>query len=330
MCALMVALLDCASSPLLGQSDYFRVIQTLNGPCRVWIPIPGGSNQSDQTYNKCSIAQSPELLAGAPMPPAPFLGDFGGGSLIIVVKPDGTTDPQLTRWSTTSGDSMFIRQAMETFDKWKFKAGIRDGKKVRSGFELDIWTDTRNDTAASRLEWTYRKGWRVYSLIGKWYRTASAPPLTTQQSDSVYVAATRRLRRMQVLVSAPQYDNQRRCIVALGSDSVAQSHLASLVRPLLPSSDQAGPTPPAGCEHSVNDLRLVFPPVVTTENGRVVVAPSGDYLPHYPPGFDGRCRPHLQGLHSCISARINTRGMANRHFSRCTHSAAKAAIDCTY
>jgi hypothetical protein len=44
----------------------------------------------------------------------------------------------------------------------------------------------------------------------------------------------------------------------------------------------------SGCERSSNARRLVLPAAHVTEDGRVVMNVSGDYLPHWPAGLDGR------------------------------------------
>lgn len=281
-----------AASPGLAQSP-FDSIDTPHGRCGLWAAIPGGGDlRRDAAYNRCALDRAPTLLDGVPMPPAPRYG-AAIGQFTIIVNPDGTVDPRLTRAWTSGTDTVFHRQALETIRRWRFEPGLRGGTPVRSGFMLHIKSGPRNDTLPSRLEWTYRRGLEEDTLFGTWTTEAPLPPFAPEQVDSIYMAMLRRLVKMKVIVPDVL---DRRCLVLESGDSAAHARLTWRAYGVLYSSDvyssdlRSHPSAlaPYGCERSTDAARIVLPRVHRTENGRVVLYPSGDWLPDWPPGFEGR------------------------------------------
>lgn len=275
------------ASPGLAQNP-FDSIDTPRGKCRLWAPIPGGSDpRRDAAYDRCALDRAPTLLDGAPMPPAPRCG-AALGDFTVILDPDGTVDPRLTRAWTRGTDTVSHRQALETIRRWRFEPGMRGGTPVRSGFVLRVASGPRNDTLPSRPEWTYRQGLDEDTLFGTWTTEAPPPPFPPERVDSIYMAVLRRLVRMKVIVPGPL---ERYCLVLESGDSATHARCTSRAYGVLYPSDLRHPPAalaPYGCERSTDAARIVLPRVHRTENDRVVLYPSGDRLPDWPPGFEGR------------------------------------------
>ena len=285
-CVLVSSLLTasvCLPTRLAGQTSPYDSIPSAHGICRVWAGIPGFSSSSDSSYSRCALDRSPVLLPGAPMPTPPLVSLKVDGRLAVIVNADGTVDSRLTRMWESEGDNEFDRRALETIARWRFEPGSRRGTPVRSGFNLEFVTTTRNDTLPARLKWTYRRGQNTDTLTGTWVHEAPLPPFAPERLDSLYLALLRRLVRMQVVFPRP---GQSYCLVLSSGDSAAQARLSRLAHAIL--SPGAGPPASYGCERTPGTRRIVLPRVYRTENGRAVLRPSGDYLGNWPPGFDGR------------------------------------------
>lgn len=275
----------CAPAALVPQS-VFDSIETAYGMCRVWAPIPGGSSfPKDASYSRCALDRGPLLLAGEPMPPPPRYGRYAGGSFMVVVNANGTVDSQLTRAWTRGMDTAFHRRALETIRQWRFEPGSRQGETVRSGFTLQLKSNGRNDTLPARLEWSYKPGLNADTLAGTWVAEAPLPPFARGQIDSVYVAMLRRLVKMQVILPGP---GNSYCLVHENGDSTAHARLSQLAEGIVHAERRWGALAAYGCEALPGMLRIVLPRVHRAESGRAVLQPSGDYLPNWPPGFDGR------------------------------------------
>lgn len=263
-------------------------------PCEVRAGIPGGSDpEEDFAYNRCALDRGPDLLPGQPAIPQPLLGRSAGGSVQIVVEPDGSVDRRLTRPWTASSDTFFNRELLETIRRWHFAPGVKNGQPVRSGFTLYVKSALRNDTLPSVLDWEYRRGFNRDTLFGTWRVTGLPSPFTTPQLDQIYEALFRRLAEMHVVRSDLRASY---CVIPLDADSARRARLARILDDLL----EGGVYRPAnvaqpGCERDVRSLRLVVPPIHRTENQRVVWFPRGDYLSRWPPGLDGRRWPSWQG-----------------------------------
>jgi len=271
---------------LLGQAG-FDSLRTPTGWCHVWQMPPGESEfPRDASYSRCALDQPP-LLRDAPPIPQPVFGRYAAESFLVVVNPDGTANQDLTRDYTMSEDTVFHRRALETLRRWRFRPGIRKGKAVRSAFELRIESDERDDTRPSRLEWHYTTGAGADpdKLIGTWVAEPALPTFSAERVDSIHAAVIHQLVRMRVLQPG---DGRRYCLIMPGRDSAAHEHMVALARRTNPSLASRAALASGGCERVPGILRVALPDGHRTENGRMVVNVSGDYLPHWPSGLDGR------------------------------------------
>ena len=259
-------------------------VRTANGYCHIWQPPPGFSNPPDYSYSRCAVDRPARRLSGPDMP-APTLGTYAGGSLFIAVRPDGTVDSALTRRSTITGDTSFDNHVLETVRQWRYEPALRNGVAVRSGWYLEIRSDSRNDTLPSRLVWRYVQGPTQDTAIGRWVvDTVHPPPVTPTEADSVYAAVFRELIREQVLLRDP---GQRYCVLSTPGDAATAQRAATVARGAVRGS---GPqfTTSAGCERDPAFVRLRMPSVFRSEGDRVVLFPSGDFLPVWPWGLDAK------------------------------------------
>jgi hypothetical protein len=272
-------------TPTLLAQQWYDSVRTAAGWCRVWQAPPGESElPSDASYSRCALDRPP-VLRNAPVVPAPAAEGYAAGSFLMVVNPDGTANENLTRDYTMGPDSAFHRRALETLRRWRFDPGIRKGKAVRSAFELQIESNQRNDTLPARLEWRYAVGTTTDTLRGTWVVEPALPKFSAERVDSIHAAVLRQLGRMRVL----QPGNGRRyCLVMPDGDSAAHARGVALMQRTSPALVLGLALTSAGCERVPGTLRIALHDVHRTENGRTVVYVSGDYLPHWPSGLDGR------------------------------------------
>ena len=255
-------------------------IDTPEGWCRVWVGIPGGSNfETDRTYSRCALDRAPTLLGDMALP-APTWDRRAGGSLLVVVAEDGTVDPRLTRPSIATGDSLYNRELLEAVKRWRFEPGMRGGVAVRSGFRLEIESDLGPDSVPAELEWTRRVGWTADTVQGVWRRLPALDTLGTAEQDDVYGRVLRRLVETQVVLPGSAVY----CLVLESGDESDRARLTEAARAVL--GQVGGFVAGAGCERSVDPLRIVYPAIHHTEGGRVVLWPEGDFLQGWPPGFE--------------------------------------------
>jgi hypothetical protein len=272
------------SATALAAQGVFDSVSTPKGYCHLWQMPPGGSDfPQDASYQRCALDRAP-VLREAPSIPAPRFGRYASGSFLIVVNRDGTVNQHLTRDYTMGDDSVFHRHALETIRRWRFDRGVREGKPVRSAFEIEIVSNERDDTLPSRLEWRYSTGGERDTLSGMWIVEAPLPRFDAGQLDSIHAAVLRRLVRMRVLLPAA---GTPYCVVLPGGDSAARAHVMAMIERAVPALAGVSRAP-FGCERTVGTLRIVLPDVHRTENGRAVVYPSGDHLPNWPPGYEGQ------------------------------------------
>ena len=257
-------------------------VRTANGYCHIWHAPPGFSNPPDLSYSRCALDRPARRLRG-PDIPAPTLGTYAGGSIFIVVRPDGTVDSALTRTSTITSDTSFDNHVLETVRQWRFEPALRRGVPVRAGTYLEFTSTTRDDTVPAHLEWRYVQGHDQDTAVARWVvDTARPPPLTQPDADSVYAGVFRELVRLQVLLA-----NRRYCLVPSSGDALAARRLDSIARTTF---RRGGPvmTTTSGCERDPRFLRLVMPSIYRTERDRVVLFPKGDFLPVWPWGLDAK------------------------------------------
>ena len=252
-------------------------------PCVGQAIPPGGSNPSDRSYSLCAIDRHPRRLSGPDLP-APTLGLYAGGDIYITVRPDGTVDSALTRPWTAIGDTSFENHLFEAVRRWRFAPPLRNRAPVRAAWGLAIASDARNDTLPQHIEWKYIEGYGSDTVVGRWVAdTVRPPPLTSDQTDSIYAEVLRQLVRLQVLIPnrADHY-----CLLAPFGDSLPSYRLESIARAIFPRGPEMRVRP--GCEREPEFLRLVLPKVYRTEHDRVVVFPRGDFLPAWPWGLDAK------------------------------------------
>lgn len=291
--------LALAFTPRLGaqQPGVFDSIRTPHGTCRVWVGIPGGTSHEDRSYARCALDRAPVLLSEGTLP-QPWTGSPGNGRFTVVVDVDGTVNRDLTRAWLLGMDSVAYRYTLEGIRRWRFRPGMRGGVAVRSGFVLHVESEVRNDTVPADLRWTYRE---VPSgedtLRGRWVPRPAAPsPLTEAQFDSLHTAVFRRLVHMRVV--APWLEHRYCLVPGEGVDGESATRVLRALERLIPSRDYhgaftghgggiAGP----GCERTPGLLRVFVPRAHRTEDDRVVLSPSGDYLADWPPGFRGATYP---------------------------------------
>ena len=270
-----------------AQRSVFDSITTRHGRCAVQVFIAGFSGPADSAYNRCAIDSGPTLRPGARMPDAPFAGPSANAAWTMVVNTDGTVEPALLRLLSSSGDTAFVRGTIETILQWRFEPGVRQGQPVRSGFTLVVRSDHRNDTLPARMEWTYHQGLNSDTLRGKWIAEAPLPPFSDVQRDSVHAALLRHLLQTQIVI---RDRGEPYCLVMADGDSAAHARLTEIAWRMLSStvSPYRRQLGRYGCERDPGALRIVMPRLHRTENGRVILHASGDYLPNYPAGYDGR------------------------------------------
>jgi hypothetical protein len=217
----------------------------------------------------------------------------------------GRLGQDLTRDYSTSADTVFHRRALETLRRWRFKPGVRKGKAVRSAFELTIESNQRNDTLPARLEWRYTTGAGAEpdKLLGTWVVEPALPKFSTERVDSIHTAVIRQLVRMGVLQPG---DGRHYCLIMPGSDSAAHEHTVALAQRTNPSLASRATLASGACQRVPGTLRVALPDMHRTENGRTVVNVSGDYLPHWPSGLDGR--PWRSWQARCVAQVSEQRG----------------------
>jgi hypothetical protein len=283
----------------------FDSVRTRTGYCHVWQLPPGGSNfPEDASYRRCALDRRPTRIT-TPPPPAPRYGFNANSSFLVVVSADGTVDQERTRGYSRGTDTIYYRQALETIKRWRFEPGMRQGKPVRSAFEVQFSSDSRVDTLPARLEWQYREGAEIDTMQATWLPEAPLPPFAPDQADSIQAALLRHLVRMQVII--PNRDKLY-CLLPEGRDSAAHARQIRLAARAIPAL--ARTLMPYGCERMPGTVRVVLPQIFRTENGRAVVYPSGDFLPNWPPGFTGRswrawrarCVLELRGVGADVAA----------------------------
>ena len=279
-----LATVTCGARPLRAQS-VFDSVRTSNGFCQLWQMPPGGSDfPVDASYRRCALDRRP-VLREAPPITAPRIGLNVNESYLIVVNSDGSVDPIRTRSSAMSGDREFHERALEAIRRWRFDPGVRDGKPVRSAFPIWIVSNTRNDTIPSRLEWRYANGAEEDTLVGTWIAEEKLPSLAQDQVTAAYTAVVRELVRMRVVLPV---NGRRYCLVLPGKDSVAHLLVARSIQRTVPTLAGAGVLTWYGCGRDSVARRVMLPELYRTENGRIVVHPTGDDLPNWPPGYTGR------------------------------------------
>lgn len=259
----------------------FDSVNTARGRCPLWQAPPGGSNAGDLSYSRCSLDRIPRLRSRAAIP-APVLAPEGHGTIAVFVNEDGTVNTHLTRWYSVSGDSAFHRQAVDAIRAWHFEPGMRGGSAVRSGFSLHINTDFRQDTLPSRVEWRYAPGAEEDTLSGRWVVDPPLPPFTAAQLDSIYLTVVRRLTTTRVV--RPQ-SGVRYCLSMPDGDQGSADRLARLAQRVDAFRDARATI--RSCEGDTTSRRIVLPRVYRTERDRAILMPNGDFLPFYPPSFDG-------------------------------------------
>jgi hypothetical protein len=211
------------------------------------------------------------------------LAPEGHGTIAVFVNEDGTVNTHLTRWYSVSGDSAFHRQALESIRAWHFDPGMRKGSAVRSGFKLHITTNHRTDTLPGRLEWRYASGGVVEDTIsGRWVVEAPLPPFPPAQRDSIYLTVIRRYTSMRTVL--PQ-TGVTYCLSVPDEDRSTSSNLPGLVQRI--DAFRAAGATVRFCDGDTSVRRIVLPRIYRTERDRAVLMPNGDFLPFYPPDFDG-------------------------------------------
>jgi hypothetical protein len=243
--------------------------------CPPTVVIPGGSNPEDQTIHRCSLDAQPALLSSVEDLPAPTYRRQAHGTLTLVVDPDGRVNAHLTRYLTRSADEDFHDRLLQALRGLEFEVGTVDGAPARAGHELVVQTGLRSDTSPERLTWRYVPGELADSLVGTWVRAEPDPPLSTDQVSSIAQSVTRYLMELGVLI--PE-QGQPYCIRFEGDD---RETVEAAIRQELRGA-------PPGCAFDVNARRFRVDAPVQTGGGRSVVAASGDFLPHWPPGLEGR------------------------------------------
>ena len=272
-------------TPTLLAQTWYDSVRTATGWCHVWQASPGFSEfPRDASYSRCALDRPP-VLRHAPAIPQPGFGRYAAESFLVVVNPDGTANQDLTRDYSTGQDSAFHRRALETLRRWRFDPGIRKGKAVRTAFELQIESNDRNDTLPARLEWRYTATTTVDRLVGTWVVEPALPKFSTERVDSIHTAVFRQLVRMRIVQPG---DGRRYCLIMPGGDSAARARVVALVQRTVPALASSTALTSGGCERVPGTLRIALPDVHRTENGRTVVYSSGDFLPNWPPGLNGR------------------------------------------
>ncbi|MEP6834495.1 MAG: energy transducer TonB [Gemmatimonas sp.] len=271
-------------------------MMTPTGWCHLWEAPPGSPRfPQDYSYGLCALDKRP-MLIGQPAAPGPPSRSRGiSANYQVTVNADGRVDTALTRSRSSNGDMEFGTALVDSLAHWRFQPGVRNGVAVRTTFQLEVRNvKPGEDKIPSHLSWAYKAGTSEDTLIATWIAESPLPAYETSQSDSIYSSVLFRLMAMHVLL--PELDRQY-CLVFPSADSVTQArltqHLSRILRPGEQANVITGRGPPyefapLGCEKSVSALRVILPRLIRTENGRVVFSPSGDYLPNYPIGVNGR------------------------------------------
>lgn len=296
-------------SPTAAQTTR-DIVQTPSGPCRVLAMIPGGSNRGDQGFSLCAVDRRPTLSPNMPLPPAPRFATFGGVRLAILVKEDGTVDSTFTRTWTVSmqGSGMdyeFNNGVMETVRKWRFAPGMRDGKPVRVGINLDVTMKAGPDTTPARLIWTYVAGTEGDTLRGEWEPLPPLPPFAEAVVDSMLFGILDILAKKQVF-SGPAYY----CIVAVGGSRDLIPVLGSKLQQLANDSDSIPvvATHVRDCVTVAGTRRLIFSKPYRLDEDRAVFRVEGDVFKNWPPGRESK--DWLAWTARCVSAVTNAQRVA--------------------
>lgn len=286
-----------SSSPATSRDSSRDSIVTSKGVCHIWTQPYGGSNfPQDASYSPCALERAPALMSSAPMPGPPLTSVNVSGNYRLIINADGTVNRNLSRMgSSMSGTGNYFDIVADSMAKWRFHPGMRAGKAVRSARKLEINTvGSRNDTLPAHINWTFRAGREVDSVIGTWVSEAALPQLSNAHTDSLYMTFLHKLVAMKVMV--PLFGAQH-CLVMHNGDAEAHARLQVRARVM---SLNGGPfdfgidnTPPFffapyGCERTADPIRIILPRVHRSEHGRVTFETGGDFLPNYPNDITGR------------------------------------------
>jgi hypothetical protein len=273
---------QCLVGPGLAAQSLLDSIRTPQGWCRVFAPLPGGSDPSDRGFNRCALDSGPTLLTRDVFPPQPWFETRAGGRLAITVEEDGRVNPALTRFLSRTADTVFNRRFLETVLEWRFDPGRLDGEAVRSGFLLHVTSDPRPDSLPATMTWSYVQGLNEDTLSGTWVSLDPLPPYSTHELERIYLFLLHKLRHMKVLVPPARY-----CLVLTNPDSSLEATLQSGVGSW-GLEDLLIIKVGGDCLLEPRTRRLVLPGIHRMQNDRAVLEPWGDYLPDWPPGFEGR------------------------------------------
>lgn len=189
--------------------------------CRLWAGPPGGSNPSDWGISKCAADSPAVLLPDNEMPPTPEITTYVASSMFIMVQPDGSPDPEFTRFYSKGAyvwgfDRPFYEALERLMVKWRFRPATKDGKPVRSGLRINLSTpafeEAGSDTIPQRVEWTYESTSDIDSIHGVWVDMAEPDEIDARERPRILRAAIKRLTDMELLYGdnayCPVFENE--------------------------------------------------------------------------------------------------------------------------
>lgn len=277
-----------------GQNVRDSII-TPQGVCRVWsVPSPAPKFPDDAAYNQCAVDRR-VTVDTRDLAAVPVRTTFSVHTVWrVVVNADGTLNAPMTTQISSGSDLEWEKAFKESMKAWSFAPAVRRGRPVRSAFLLRARsTGVVNDTLPVKLRWTYTHGADEDTIFGRWAPEPQLPALPLDRLNEVYLGVLQDLVNEHVVI----LDGQRQyCLVVPNGNSVQHARLSAAAQDRfrdrrLDGSIDGMPSwrlAAFGCERSTEALRIIFSTAHQLENGRIYLTMSGDYLPHYPPGLDGR------------------------------------------
>lgn len=274
--------------------------------CKTWLYLQGpGGIPADSVYNKCALERAPFLLDPAGF--TRFPASEGGLNALLVVVVDTTyrVNLELTRAASAPLPKAFDEDIYKTLQRWLVAPGSsRTTRAGRSAFPIMLQVPPRDIPRPALVKWTHMRSRSDApdTMRGTWVAAAPETPMSDAQVDGIYVATIRDLVDSRVVIDATVH---RYCVAFPSSDSVRAQRLNDQLRDIVELHDRAATTrnattpnatsrnasrtrPSFSCTPGDSARRIVLGPAVRSEDNRISLSVSGDFLQLYPREIYGR------------------------------------------
>lgn len=259
-------------------------------PCSVWLHLDGTSGAPrDSVYNRCALDSAPFMFDSpgfTRLPPG--VGSLNA-SLVLVVDPNFRINLELTRRASAPLPAAFDDGIYKTVERWHIAAGQKGRYEVRSAFPIVLYVSPRAIPMPALVKWRHIRSRSddPDTMRGTWVAAAPDAPMSDAQIDGIYLATIRALADSHVVLAGTAH---RYCAVFPPGDSLRARRLSNQLRNIIKSgsTNAARARTSFACSPGDSARQIVLGTAVRSEDNKVSLAVSGDFLQLYPRGILGR------------------------------------------